>query len=92
MKDLEIGSWILRNYKDNSDDNVMNAITIKLKDGIVHHKRFKFILKDPPQIYIYIKKRFNQKTDTWNTMHEFLQKLNIVYGLDLNKQVIYEDD
>ena len=28
----------------------------------------------------------------YKTMKEFLEKLNKVYGLDLDKQVIYEDD
>jgi hypothetical protein len=87
MKDLETGSWILRNYKDETE--IMNAITIKLKDGIVHHNGFKFILKEEPQVYI---KRSLSRIETFKTMHEFLNKLNVIYGLDLNKQVIYEDD
>jgi hypothetical protein len=89
IKDLEIGSWILRNYKDSDNGIIMNAITIKLKDGIVHHNGFKFILKEEPQVYI---KRSLSRIDTFKTMHEFLNKLNVIYGLDLNKQVIYEDD
>ena len=87
LKDLEIGSWILRNYKD--DIEIMNAITIKITDGIVHHKGFKFILKEEPQVYI---KRSYGRIDTCKTMQEYLNKLNKVYGLDLDKQVIYEDD
>ena len=91
MKDLEIGSWMLRNYEDSDDKNriLMNAITIKLEEGIVHHKGFKFILKEEPQVYI---KRSYGQVDTCKTMQEFLNKLNVVYGLDLDKQVIYEDD
>jgi hypothetical protein len=89
IKDLEIGSWILRNYKDSENGIMMNAITIKLKDGIVHHNGFKFVLKEEPQVYI---KRSLGRIDTCKTMHEFLNKLNVVYGLDLDKQVIYEDD
>jgi hypothetical protein len=89
IKDLEIGSWLLRNYKDSENGIMMNAITIKLKDGIVHHNEFKFVLKEEPQVYI---KRSFGRIDTCNTMHEFLKKLNVVYGLDLDKQVIYEDD
>jgi hypothetical protein len=94
IKDLEIGTWILRNYIDSydSDDKnrtKMNAITIKITDGIIHHKGFKFILKEEPQVYI---KRSYGRIDTCKTMEEYLNKLNVVYGLDLNKQVIYEDD
>jgi len=87
MKDLEIGSWILRNYKDETE--IMNAITIKLEEGIVHHKGFKFILKEEPQVYI---KRSYGRFDTFKTMYEYLYKLNDIYGLDLDKQIIYEDD
>jgi hypothetical protein len=28
----------------------------------------------------------------YKTLKEFLEKLNKIYGLDLDKQVIYEDD
>ena len=89
MKDLESGSWILRNYKDSENGGMMNAITIKITDGIVHHKGFKFILKEEPQVYI---KRSFGRIDTCKTMHEYLNKLNDVYRLDLDKQIIYEDD
>jgi hypothetical protein len=89
IKDLEIGSWILRNYKDPDNGIMMNAITIKLEDGITHHKSFRFILKEEPQVYI---KRSFKNYDTCKTMYDFLLKLNVVYGLDINKQVIYEDD
>jgi hypothetical protein len=88
IKDLEKGSWILRNYKDETGI-ILNAITIKLEEGIVHHKGFKFILKEEPQIYI---KRSYGRIDTYKTMYEYLYKLNDIYGLDLDKQIIYEDD
>jgi hypothetical protein len=100
MDNLEIGSWILWIYKNDLINKKLNAITIKTNDGIIHHKNFLFqIYFQTPEIYeisitqsiinnnekLYIRKKYE-------TMKEFLEKLNKIYGLDLDKQVIYEDD
>jgi hypothetical protein len=97
MKDLEIGSWILCIKKY---DNInLNSITIRTSDGLVHHRNFKFNLPrnslplekeivEVSSIYdgkVYVKK-------TYKTMKEYLEKLSKIYGLNLDKQVIYEDD
>jgi ribosome-associated toxin RatA of RatAB toxin-antitoxin module len=92
MKDLEIGSWILCIKKY---DNInLNSITIKTSDGLVHHRNFKFNFQEEKEIVevssmydgrVYVKK-------TYKTMKEYLEKLSKIYGLNLDKQVIYEDD
>lgn len=92
MKDLEIGSWILCIKKY---DNInLNSITIKTSDGLVHHRNFKFSFTDGKEIVevssIYDGKVYVKKT--YKTMKEYLEKLSKIYGLNLDKQVIYEDD
>ena len=100
MKDLEIGSWILCIKK--YDKINLNSITIKTSDGLVHHRNFKFnfprnfspLEKEEKEIVevssIYDGKVYVKKT--YKTMKEYLEKLSKIYGLNLDKQVIYEDD
>jgi DNA-directed RNA polymerase subunit H (RpoH/RPB5) len=102
MNNLNIGSWILWIYKDDLINKKLNAITIKTNEGLVHHKNFIFEMYfQKPEVYeVSITHTIiNQKIDgklyirkEYKTMKEFLEKLNRVYGLDLDKQVIYEDD
>ena len=102
MDNLEIGSWILWVYKHDLINKKLNAITIKTNEGLVHHKDFIFqMYSQKTEVYeVSITNTFlNEKMDgklyvrkKYETMKEFLEKLNKVYGLDLDKQVIYEDD
>jgi hypothetical protein len=100
MRNLEIGAWILWIYKNDMINQKLNVITIKTNEGLVHHKDFLYELHSQnPDVYevsitntlinsdgkLYVRKKYK-------TMKEFLEKLNKVYGLDLDKQVIYEDD
>jgi len=100
MINLEIGAWILWIYKNDMINQKLNVITIKTNEGLVHHKDFLFQLDSQnPDVYevsitntlinsdgkLYVRKKYK-------TMKEFLEKLNKIYGLDLDKQVIYEDD
>jgi hypothetical protein len=100
MRNLEIGAWILWVYKNEMINQKLNAITIRTNEGLVHHKDFLYELHSQnPDVYevsitntlinsdgkLYIRKKYK-------TMKDFLEKLNKVYGLDLDKQVIYEDD
>ena len=105
MKDLDDGSWILWNYIEikNNLELTLNAITIKIYEGFVHHDRFIFrMIGDLDDVLevsinetllnynndekkIYVKK-------SYKTMKDYLDKLSKIYGLDLDKQIIYEDD
>ena len=98
--DLEIGSWILWVYKDDLINKKLNAITIRTDEGIIHHKDFLFQSNfqesevyeiDIEKTYIKnINKLYARKT--YESMKDYLVVLNKIYGLDLDKQVIYEDD
>jgi len=105
MKDLEIGSWILCIKK--YDIINLNFITIKTSDGLVHHRNFKFnFIAGPGEVgpgevvaekaeIVEVSSIYNGKVyikNTYKTMKEYLEKLSSIYGLDLDKQVIYEDD
>ena len=102
MSSLDVGSWILWIYKDDMINQKLNAITIRTNEGLVHHKDFIFQFNfEKPEVYEISKTNtyLNEKKDgklyirkKYETMKEFLKKLNKVYGLDLDKQVIYEDD
>ena len=102
MRNLEIGAWILWVYKNDIINQKLNVITIKTNEGLVHHKDFIFqMYSQKTEVYeVSITNTFlNEKMDgklyvrkKYETMKEFLEKLNKVYGLDLDKQVIYEDD
>ena len=92
MKDLEIGSWILCIKK--YDIINLNFITIKTSDGMVHHRNFKFNFTEKEEI-VEVSSIYNGKVyikNTYKTMKEYLEKLSSIYGLDVDKQVIYEDD
>jgi len=95
MKDLDIGSWILWVYKEPETQVSLNAITIKTSDGLVNHTNFIFDLYNKNEEVIEVYKSYERKlisNKSYSTMKEFLEKLNTVYRLDLDKQVIYEDD
>ena len=98
MNNLDIGSWILWIYKDNLINKKLNAITIKTNEGLVHHKNFIFQInfQTPEVLEISITQSIIKKElyirKEYHTMTEFLYKLKKVYGLNLDKQVIYEDD
>lgn len=105
LKDTDIGSWILWNYNQSGENCTinLNAITIKINEGFVHHNKFIFNLSDTLDDVIEVdlfetfykfnkdeKKVYTRKS--YKTMKEFLEKLSEIYGLDLDKQIIYEDD
>jgi len=102
MINLEIGAWILWVYKNDMINQKLNVITIKTNEGLVHHKDFLFQLDSQnPDVYevsitnTFLNEKINGKLHIrkkYKTMKEFLEKLNKIYGLDLDKQVIYEDD
>ena len=100
MQNMEVGSWILWNYVpfDEQSGIRVNAITIKLEYEIVHHKNFIFRFLNIEDEIIEISKNsviFENKINikrTYKTFHDYLLKLNEIYGLDIEKQVIYEDD
>jgi hypothetical protein len=101
LNNLEIGSWILRS--DNQYGLNINAITIKISDGYVHHKDFYFSLYNNCKIYILSRKKYlfldetNKEQIIWykktyDTMKEYLLYLSKIYGLNIDKQIIYEND
>jgi len=105
LKNLDIGSWILWNYTEylNNIKLKLNAITIRINDGFVHHNKFIFRLTDKFNDVLEVNLRQTLSNDnldekkiyankSYNTMKEFLEKLSKVYGLDIDKQIIYEDD
>jgi hypothetical protein len=95
MKNLDVGSWILWVYEDSETKVHLNAITIKTSDGFVNHKNFIFDFCRTNEQVLEVYKTSQGKLvsiKSYITMKEFLEKLNTVYSLDLDKQVIYEDD
>ena len=79
----------------------MNSIIIKTEDELIHHKYFIYRTNIEYQIFeicdiamsefqyflpnkVWVKK-------TYATMKEYLQKLAVIYGLDMNKQVVIEE-
>ncbi len=109
LKDLENGSWLLRNYIDQyklAEDKYisikLNAITIKLEEGFVHHKGFIFNLTNDKNDVIEVDKwrtffsyEYEKKIHTfreYRRMPDFLAKLSYIYGLNVKRQVIYEND
>jgi len=95
MKNLDVGSWILWVYEDSETKVHLNAITIKTSDGLVNHKNFIFDFCRTNEQVLEVYKTVQGKLvsiKSYITMKEFLEKLNTVYSLDLDKQVIYEDD
>ena len=97
---LDIGSWILRkDYRYGID---INAITIKINDGFVHHSDFYFTFNSKYDVYILNKRSMfleeNKKDKkilydkTFDTMREYLLYLSNIYDLNIDKQIIYEDD
>jgi hypothetical protein len=105
LKDLEDGSWILWNYIEikNNLELTLNAITIKITEGFVIHDRFIFDMienvDDVIEVSIYETLSDNNKEEkkiyakkSYKTMKEYLEKLSKIYGLDLDKQIIYEND
>jgi hypothetical protein len=100
INSLKIGSWILWIYKDDLINKKLNAITIRTDEGIIHHKDFLFQsnFQEPEVCEIDVEKTYIKNKDklyakkTYKTMKDYLVVLNKIYGLDLDKQVIYEDD
>jgi hypothetical protein len=100
ITNLEIGSWILWVYKDDLIKKKLNAITIRTDEGIIHHKDFLFQsnFQEPEVCEIDVEKTYIKNKNklyakkTYKTMKDYLIVLNKIYGLDLDKQVIYEDD
>jgi hypothetical protein len=95
MKNLDVGSWILWVYKDLDTEVSLNAITIKTADCLINHTNFIFDFYNKNEQVIEVYKTYDRKIyseKSYITIKEFLEKLNTVYGLDLDKQVIYEDD
>ena len=105
LKNLDVGSWILWNYTEhlNNIKLKLNAITIKISDGLVHHNKFIFRLTNKFNDVLEVNLRQTLSNDnldekkiyankSYNTMKEYLEKLSEIYGLDLDKQIIYEDD
>lgn len=95
MKDLDVGSWILWVYKDIETRVHLNAITIKTSDGLINHTNFIFdFLNNNEQVLEVYKTSYGKlvSTKSYTKMKEFLERLNNIYGLDLDKQVIYEND
>jgi len=97
LKNLEPYCWILRTDKTSSYE--LNAITIKIEDGFIHHKDFYWNLfsEKDEQIFILDKTlTLIDKKITFNksyaNMGEFLKKLKEIYGLNIDRQVIYEND
>jgi hypothetical protein len=97
LKNLEPYCWILRTDTTNSYE--LNAITMKTDDGFIHHKDFywNFFSEKDDQILILdktltlIDKKLIYKKSYAN-MGEFLQKLKEIYGLNIDRQVIFEND
>ena len=97
LKNLEPYCWILRTDKTRSYE--LYAITIKTDDGFIHHKDFywNFFSEKDDQILILdvtstiINNKLTFKKSYAN-MGEFLQKLKKIYGLNIDRQVIYEND
>jgi hypothetical protein len=100
INNLEIGSWILWIYKDELINSKLNAITIRTDEGIIHHKDFLFQsnFQKPEVCEIDVEKTYIKNKNklyarkTYEIMKDYLVVLNKIYGLDLDKQVIYEDD
>lgn len=97
LKNLEPYCWILRT--DKTLNYELNAITIKTEDSFIHHKDFywNFFSDNDDQILILdktstiINKKLTFKK-SYTNMGKFLEKLNKVYGLNIDRQVIYEND
>ena len=99
MKNADNGAWLLNeNYEFGIP---MNSIIIKTEDELIHHKYFIYRTNIEYQIFeicdiamsefqyflpnkVWVKK-------TYATMKEYLQKLAVIYGLDMNKQVVIEE-
>jgi len=96
MENLDQGSWVLWIYRDELSKIKLHAITIKTNEGLVHHKDFLYYNFEV--LEISITKTFINGGDKlfikkiYKNLEEYLDKLNKIYGLDKNKQVIYEDD
>ena len=100
LSNLELGSWILRSDKKYGLD--INIITIKINDGYIHHGDFYFSLSNEYEVYTLSRTKYmfldeNNKNKilykkTFNTMREYLLYLSNIYGLNIDKQIIYEND
>ena len=91
LTNLEVNSWILRT--DMKYGFNLHAITIKTNEGFIHHNGFLFDYNF--KVYIisnsYMTKTLYYKKK-YETMEEFLLYLSNIYGLNIDKQIIYEND
>lgn len=96
LSTLEVDSWILRT--DIKYGFNLNAITIKTNEGFIHHNGFLFDYNFEVYIISNSYMMIHRPTETlyykkkYETMNEYLLYLSNIYGLDVDKQIIYEND
>jgi hypothetical protein len=69
-----------------------------MDNDLVHHKEFLYgltfddfqVCEIDVEMTLYKDKLVARKT--YKSLRDFLEKLNNIYGLEIDKQVIYEDD
>lgn len=108
LSDLDTGSWILWHYKQDGNERNAITIKLKegyahhynfIFDVFNDNFQIFNILEDSSKIDQNVSKEYinenNKKTyvfEKYKTFYDFLLKLNQIYGLIIDKQVIYEND